>query len=198
MLSRAASVAWERYILRKQPDKLRRWAECSDGTELPERWRVGIRRQVSEIGGSSSLTRPWCGLVGARHAVPLRCFKIGRNRKSVIVVILNGMKWSESKTPVGESLFIFIFHFLTVGGSPKLYPGLSCVSATDKPVADTAGRGLRATRCGPVHEGVRISQDASLRYLYGNVNIDVGAGLRPAPTSARCAGGFYPVLSAPT
>ena len=107
MLSRAASVAWERYILRKQPDKLRRWAECSDGTELPERWRVGIRRQVSEIGGSSSLTRPWCGLVGARHAVPLRCFKIGRNRKSVIVVILNGMKWSESKTPVGESLFIF-------------------------------------------------------------------------------------------
>jgi len=36
-LSRAASAAWERYILRKQLDKLRRWAECSDGTELPER-----------------------------------------------------------------------------------------------------------------------------------------------------------------
>jgi len=45
------------------------------------------------------------------------------------------------------------------GGSPKLYPGLSCVSATDKPVADTAGRGFRGRRCGPVHEGVRISQD---------------------------------------
>ena len=57
------------------------------------------------------------------------------------------------------------------GGSPYLYPGLSCVPAAGEPVADTAGRGLRDRRCGPVHEDVRNSQDVSLRFPHGDVNI---------------------------
>jgi len=79
--------------LRKQPFKLRRWAECSDGTELPER--------DGKAEGKSK--------------------KAKVKRKKADARVPEGLK------AVSKGAGI---HFPTVGGSPKLYPGLSCVSAT--------------------------------------------------------------------
>ena len=51
------------------------------------------------------------------------------------------------------------------------------MSATDEPVADTAGRGFRGRRCGPVHEGVRNSQDRLTPLSVGRSHKMVGPTL---------------------
>ena len=124
-VSHAASVAWERYILRKQPDKLRRWAECSEpgvtGTTyfLLEK-RAGASTCTSTAFRLNSLTR---GAVGA-STLSFCILFLSRERKSMYFSFLakrkvsNGVRRScelrnafvnraaspSSKTPAGGVL----------------------------------------------------------------------------------------------
>ncbi len=127
--------------MRNRPDKLRRWAECSIARSY---------RNVLLSFGKKKVSKE--NLFGAHF----RSRVLTRERSERRTLFFCLLFFSREKKSKAES--------------PELYPGLSCVSATGNAVADTAGRGLRGRRCGPVHEGVRNSQDASPRYLLEDVN----------------------------